>query len=452
MNRQTLVAIGLLVTLLGGATPAHAQAPAARPSPRTAATPSEGAAEGPLPVPPAAQASDHFDAVAATNAYLATVPAEKRARSDAYFEGGYWLMLWDFLLLAAVYLALLVTGWSARMRDLAERITRVPALATALYWGQFLVITAVLTFPLTVYEQFVREHQYGLATQTFGPWLGDQLKGLAVSAVLGSLLVIAVYAVIRRAPRTWWIWGSVVTIVFLTFVVLIVPVYIVPLFNRVTKLDDPRVTGPILSMARANGIPARDVYVVDASRQSTRVSANVSGLLGTQRITLNDNLLKRCTLPEIESVMGHEMGHYVMNHVYKGVLFFGVVIVLGFALVRWASAWALGRWGSSWHVRGIDDVAALPLLALLIVTYFFLLTPVTNTYIRTQEYEADIFGLNAARQPDGEALVDLKLGDYRKLDPSPVEEFLFFDHPSGRTRIYAAMRWKAEHLSAGASE
>jgi len=120
--------------------------------------------------------------------------------------------------------------------------------------------------------------------------------------------------------------------------------------------------------------------------------------------------------------------------------------VLGFAFLRRASGWALTRRGGAWRLRGVDDLAALPLFALLIAVYFFVLTPVTNSYIRTQEYEADIFGLNAAGQPDGEALIDLKLADYRKLDPGPVEEFIFFDHPSGRTRIYAAMRWKAEHL------
>ena len=404
-------------------------------------------AQDQLPVPPGAEASDHFDPVVATNAYLATVPPDKRARSDAYFEGGYWLILWNFLASAAVYLLLLGKGWSARMRDLAERVTGSKPLQTFLYWVQFLVVTAVLLFPLTVYQGFVREHQYGLATQTFGPWLGDQLKGLAVGLVGGGLFMIAIYGVVRRAPRTWWIWGSVVTVAFLMFSAMIAPVFILPLFNKYTKLEDARVKDPILSMARANGIPASEVYVVNASRQSTRVSANVSGFLGTERITLNDNLLNRCTLPEIESTMGHEMGHYVLNHVYKGTLFFGVLTVLGFAFLRGASGRALTRRGDAWRLRGVDDLAALPLFALLIAVYFFVLTPVTNTYIRTQEYEADIFGLNAAGQPDGEALIDLKLGDYRKLDPGPVEELIFFDHPSGRTRIYAAMRWKAEHLN-----
>jgi len=414
----------------------------------TAPPPAAAVADANLPIPPAARASDHFDVLAATNAYLASVPPEKRARSDAYFEGGYWWILWDFLMAATIYLLLLATGWSFRMRSLAERITRRRPLQTLIYWVQFLVVTSVLSFPLTYYEGFVREHKYGLATQTFGPWLSDQLKGLAVGAILGGLFVMGIYGVLRRAPRNWWILGSLVTIVFLMFAAMIAPVYIAPLFNKYTKLDDARVRDPILSLARANGIPATEVYLVDASKQSTRVSANVSGFLGTERITLNDNLLNRSTLPEIQAVMGHEMGHYVLNHVYKGILFFAVLTVLGFAFVRWAFGRVLAGWGRSWGVRGIDDVAGLPLFALLIAVFFFVLTPVTNTLIRVQEYEADIFGLNAAQEPDGEALVDLKLGDYRKLDPGPVEEFIFFDHPSGRTRIDAAMRWKAEHLGA----
>jgi STE24 endopeptidase len=390
--------------------------------------------------------SEHFDPAAATNAYLAKVPPDKRAKSDAYFEGGYWLILWDFLAFSIVFLLLLVTGLSARMRDLAERITRLKPIQTFLYWVQFLVLTWLLTFPLTVYEGFTREHKYGLATQTFGPWMGDQLKALGLGVVFGGLLLMALYGIVRRLPRTWWIWGALTSLVFLTFLFLIAPVFIAPLFNKYTRLEDPAIRDPILSLARANGISTKDVFVQDASRQSTRVSAFVTGFLGTERIVLNDNLLKRCSVAEIESVMGHEMGHYVMHHAYKGLLFFGVLIVLGFAFLRKGSEWAFGRWGDKWRAHAAGDLAALPLFALLISSYFFVLTPILNTYSRIEEYEADIFGLNAARQPDAEAEVDLKLADYRKLDPGPIEEFFFYDHPSGRTRIYAAMRWKAEHL------
>jgi STE24 endopeptidase len=390
--------------------------------------------------------TERFDPVAATNAYLAKVPPDKKAKSDAYFEGGYWLILWDFLASAIVFLLLLVTGWSARMRDWAERVTRFKPIHTFIYWAEFLLFTFVLTFPLGVYEGFIREHKYGLATQTFGPWLGDQLKGLGLGVVFGGLLMVALYGIVRRLPSSWWLWGAITSLVFATFVFLIAPVFIAPLFNKYTRLEDPAIRDPILSMARANGISAKDVFVQDASRQSTRVSAFVTGFLGTERIVLNDNLLKRCSLAEIEAVMGHEMGHYVMHHVYKGLMFFGIVIVLGFAFLRKASEWAFRHWGDEWRVHEAGDLAALPLFALLILTYLFVLTPAFNNYSRAEEYEADIFGLNAARQPDAEAEVDLKLADYRKLDPTPLEEFLFYDHPSGRTRIYAAMRWKAEQV------
>jgi STE24 endopeptidase len=398
----------------------------------------------PATPPPAAS----FDAVAATNAYLATVPADKKARSDAYFEGGYWLILWDFLYGAAVAVLLLSTRLSARMRSLAERLTRFQPLRTFAYWVQYLLVTSVVTFPLTVYEGFVREHQYGLATQTFTPWLGDQLKSLALGLLLGGLAVTALFGIVHRLPRTWHIWGAVAGLALTALFTMIFPVFIAPLFNQYTKLTDPTVRNPILSLARANGIPATEVYEVDASRQSTRISANVSGFLGTERITLNDNLLKRSTLPEIMSVMGHEMGHYVLNHVYKGLLFTLIVLVVFFAGLRRVLDWSLARWGARWEIRGVTDPAVLPLAVLIISIFSFFYTPIGNTATRTMEYEADMYGLNAARQPDAFATIALKLGEYRKLSPGPIEEMLLFDHPSGRTRIYSAMRWKAENLSA----
>jgi STE24 endopeptidase len=399
-----------------------------------------------IQVPAEAQASPHFDATAATNAYLAQIPADKTARSDAYFEGGYWMILWDFLYGAVVALLLLNLRWSARMRDLSERVTRFKPVQTFVYWLQYLVLTTILVFPLTVYEDYFREHKYGLATQTFGPWMGDQLKGLGVNLVLGGLLAMLLFGVVRRLPRTWWIWGAVVTILFLIFTVLISPVYIVPIFNKVTRLNDPKIVDPILSMARANGIPAKDVFEIDASRQTTRMSANVSGFANTMRITLNDNLLRRASPEEIQAVMGHEMGHYVMNHIYKSITFLSIVTVLAFVYLRWSLDWALQRWGEKWQIRGVSDTAVLPLVVLLVAIFGFVITPVMNTSTRTQEYEADMYGLNTSRQPDGFAQAAIHLGEYRKMNPGPIEEWIFFDHPSGRNRIYAAMRWKAENL------
>ncbi len=412
-----------------------------------------------------------FDPEAATEAYLATVPPDKRERSDAYFERGYWLQLWGFLLSLGVAWLLLGTRLSARLRDVAERRTRfhrlralrwrwprslgerlarLHSLRVWIYSVLYVLLTTVLVFPWSYYTGFVREHQYDLATQDFPEWLLDQVKGLGIGLVLAPLLLVALYAVLRKAPRTWWIWGSVVAVAFFAFVALIAPVYLAPIFNDYKPLAEGELRESILAMARANGVPAEEVYWFDASRQTTRISANVSGLAGTMRVSLNDNLLERTSRPEIEAVMGHEIGHYSLHHIYEGLLEIGLVLVLGFAFLRFASARVLARRGERWGVRGVDDPAGLPLLAALFAVYFFVMTPINNTIIRVNEAEADIYGLNASRQPDGFAQVALKLGEYRKLAPGPIEEWIFFDHPSGKNRILMAMRWKAEQMRLGA--
>ena len=399
-----------------------------------------------IQVPAEAQASDHFNADAATDAYLAQIPASARSRSDAYFEGGYWLILWDFLYAVAMYLLLLHFGWSAAMTRLAERLTRFKPIQTWIYWLQFMVATTILSLPLGLYEGYFREKQYGLATQTLGPWLSDQLIMLIVNTILGGLLAMVLFGVVRRAPKTWWAWGAGVTALFMVMVVMIAPAFIFPLLNKYTVLDDPKITKPILSLARANGIPAEKVYTMDASKQSTRMSANVSGYGKTMRITLNDNLLKRGSPEEIQSVMGHEMGHYVLHHIPKDMLYFSVVIVVFFLLLKWSVEASLARWGEKWGIRGLGDTAIVPLAFLLVTIFAFIYTPLYNTHIRTNEHEADMYGLNASRQPDGFAQAAIHLGEYRKMSPSPAEEWFFFDHPSGRNRIHDAMQWKAENL------
>jgi STE24 endopeptidase len=385
----------------------------------------------------------------ATRIWLDTVPADQRAKSDAYFEGGYWLILWNFLLGVAISIFLLSSRISAKLRDFAERKSRLKALQVTLYAIPYILLTAILTFPLTVYEGFFREHQYGMATQTFGPWFAEQLIALVVALIGVTILLVVLYAVFRRAPRTWWIWGTGVAVVFSLLGSFIAPVYIEPLFNSYKPLNDPAIRDPILAMAQANEIPVKQVFEVDASRQTKRVSANVAGFLGTTRIALNDNLLKQCTLPEIRSVMAHEMGHYVLNHGAKLVTYTGILILIGFGLMSSLFDAAVRKWGTRWGVRGIADPAGLPFLALILSAYFFVLTPVQNTITRVTEREADAFGINTAREPDGMAKVALKLGVYRKLDPSPLEEIIFFDHPSGRARIRMAMDWKAAKLPAG---
>ena len=412
------------------------------------------AQQTPIPNPAATvspETAKSFDPVAETQMWLGTVPADKRAKSDAYFEGGYWLVLWNFLLTVAISIFLLASRISARLRDFAERAIRFKTMQVVFYVIPYFILAWVLSFPLNVYEHFFREHRYGMATQNFAQWFGEQLIGLGVMLVAGAIVMIVLYAVFRRAPRTWWIWGTIVAILFASIGAFISPLYVEPLFNTYKPLEDPQIKESILAMARANEIPVTQVFEVDASRQTTRISANVAGFLSTTRIALNDNLLKQCTLPEIREVMAHEMGHYVLNHGVKLLTYFGIFILIGLALTQVMFEGAVRRWGERWGIHGIADPAGLPLLALILSAFFFVLTPFSNTVTRVAEREADAFGINTCREPDGMAKVALKLAVYRKLDPGPLEEFIFFDHPSGRARIRMAMDWKTAHLPAGES-
>ncbi len=400
----------------------------------------------PTMAPPAPGAPTTLDPVKATNAYLARVSGPARALSDSYFEGGYVLKLVDVIYALAVAALLLWSRVSAWMRDQAERITRSRFWQVPIYVALYTVATTILGFPLTLYEDFFRERAYRLLNQTFIQWFGDFAIGFGLDLLFSIVALTLIYAFIRRMPRTWWIWATVLSVAGLLVQIMITPVFIDPLLNHYKPLPDGPVKQSIVRQAYANGIPSTNIYEFDASRQSNRISANVSGLFGTTQISMTDNLLKNCTPQEIQAVLGHEMGHYVLDHPFYLSVLIGLVYLVAFVMANAVFRWLTGIFGGNWDVRTIDDPAGLPVLAAIAAVFFLLATPVTNTIIRTAEHQADMFGLNAARQPDAFATVTLKLSTYRKLDPSPLEEFIFYDHPSGRTRIYDAMRWKAAHI------
>ncbi|KQT35383.1 peptidase [Sphingomonas sp. Leaf412] len=394
---------------------------------------------------PAVAAAKGFDVDTATRAYLDLLTGPARAKSDAYFEGGYWLILWNAVVAIIVYGALLASGGSARIRDWAERWTSRRWLRRGLYALAFTLVTAVLFLPWTVWEGFVRESQYGLMSQTFGAWAVDQAKGLAIALFVNFWFFVGIFAIIRRFRRTWWAIGAAVTIAFAALGVAIAPVFIAPLFNTYTEMPAGPLRDRIVAVARANDIPAEHIYVADASRQTKRISANVSGLGPTIRITLNDNLLNRTGPDEVVAVMGHEMGHYVLGHIARSILGLGVLALLVFFAVSRIAPRLIARY-PNWGVRDVADTAAAPLFLALASAATVVLAPALNTLVRTSESEADAFGLDAAREPDGFAKVAMRLSEYRKIEPGPVEEALFFDHPSGATRVRMSMQWKKDHV------
>ncbi|MBU6166243.1 MAG: M48 family metallopeptidase [Alphaproteobacteria bacterium] len=390
-----------------------------------------------------------FDPELATQAYMATLKGAARAKSDAYFEGGYWLILWDFLVTVIANLIVLHLGWAARLSTWARGVSGKwgagPMLAALLFAVPYLLIVTLITAPYTIYVEYFREHAYGLSNQGFGEWGGEQLIVIAANTLIAAILWMGVHAVIRRFPRGWWIGGTALTIAVLVTTITLAPVYLDPLFNDYTPLPDGPVKTEVLKMARANGVPADNVYLVDASKQSDRISANVAGLFNTTRIALNDNLMKQ-DLHEIRSVMAHELGHYVLNHIWKLLLAFAVLTALSFGIIGVVGPLLLARFGARWGISGMADPACLPVLVMIFAAMSVLATPIGNSLVRINEQEADMFGLNAARAPDGFARIAMKLSQYRKIEPGHWEEIIFFDHPSGHTRVATAMRWKAEHV------
>ncbi len=388
-----------------------------------------------------------FDVDAATRAYLATLNGAARARSDAYFEGGYWLILWDTVVGIATAWLLLHTGIAARMSAWAQRVTGGRMFLATLLWALgFLALTTLLSLPWSFYEGYIREHQYGMSNQDLAAWAGDTAKDVAISLVLGALVIAMVMIAVRRSPKRWWIWGTGITTVFVIIGVAVAPVLIEPLFNDYKPMAASPLRDRILQVARANGVPVTNVFVVDQSRQTKRVSANVAGLGSTARVALNDNLLATHDDDATVAVLGHEVGHYALHHIVAGVLSFSLVFLLAFVAVQFGVPALIARF-PRWGVTGMGDPAAVAVAFIVIAVFQFVTTPLTNSMTRFQEAQADIFGLNAARQPDGFARSAIRLGAYRKLEPTPFEEFVFFDHPSGYTRIHQAMQWKAEHLN-----
>jgi STE24 endopeptidase len=402
-------------------------------------------------IPTAAQTGPDFDVDKATQAYLDLLSPEQRRLSDQYFEGGYWLSLWDVLWTVAACVLLLVTGMSRRMSELSRRLSRRRWISTLIYIAQFLIALFLLELPWSIYTDFVREHRYGLSEQAFGGWMRDQLVIAGANVVIFALALTLIYAAVRRAGARWWLWATGLSFATLMIVQLILPVYILPLLNDYKPLPEGAVKEAVLSLARANQVPTNHVEWFDASKQTTRISANVAGLLNTTRIALNDNLLNKSSLPEIKAVLGHEIGHYVLNHVWKAPILLALVIGLAMALLSAAMDAALARWGGHLGLADRADPAALPLAVALFSMIFFLLTPMQNLIVRSYEGEADAFGLNAAREPYGWATAAMRLSTYRKIRPGKFEEFLFFDHPSGYARVHAAMIWLKENQAAPAA-
>lgn len=387
----------------------------------------------------------NFDAATATAKWLATLSPQETARAIAYTHGSHWLILWSFLVSALVAWIIVRTGLLVAIRSRIEHRRRRPILASFLVAAVYSILSWVLTLPWSIYAGWYREKQYGLTSQAFGGWLGEALMGAAISIVATSLLLVAIYALIRRARRFWWAWAAGVTAAFIVIGLVLSPLVIEPIFNTYTPAPNGPVRDAVVALAKQTGTPSDKIFIYDGSKQSDRYTANVSGLFGTARVAMSDTMFKQgADLAEVRGVVGHEMGHYVRAHILWTVGILVLLSVLAFWLTDrlYPVAHRLLR---ADRVGDISDPAGLPVLALVLAFLGVLGTPVFATMTRTLEADADHFSLVHANEPDGLSKALIKTAEYRAPSPSAVEEFLFYDHPSVENRIRRAMEWKATH-------
>jgi len=358
-----------------------------------------------------------------------------RIRNVLYFAGNAWAL--------GVMALLLLTPISRTLRDAAVKVAKKPFIAAMIYIALFTVVVAVIDFPLSYYSGFVVPHQFDLTDQTFTAWLTDEVKGLGVGIVIGALAGGLALFAMRRFKR-WWlpIWLGSIPLILLT--VVIQPVVLDPIFNDFQALKNAQLRGKLLDLASRAGIEGGRVYQVDKSKQTKTLNAYVNGIGPTARIVMWDTLLAELTEDEVLAVMGHEMGHYALKHMWKGLAFGIAVSFFGFFIAQQIHDRALARWGARWGITGAGDPAAVPLLVLLMVAGSFVITPVAAAYSRYHEHESDVFSLELTHLNEPMASAFVKLAENAKSDPRPHPfiKYWRYTHPPIAERIPFALSYR----------
>ena len=386
-----------------------------------------------------------FDPAAATAAYLAQLPPAAHERAIAYTHGGHWLLLWGALVAVAASWLILKSEILVRIRRRIANTRRRPWLAVAATAAAALVLDKMLELPWEVYADWWRERSYDLTSRPFFGWLLEALGKDLIDGLVTLVFLLGLYALIRRSPRRWWLWGAGLTGVLSVALLVLAPVFIAPLFNRFEPAPPGPVREAVVALAQANGAPTDKIVIYDGSKQSNRYTAHVSGAFGTAQIAMSDVMFKKgADMTEVRAVVGHEMGHYAHMHTLLQALGVTLMALATFYLTDRLFPLVQDLTGAD-GVQGLADPAGLPIIAIIVTVLGLLATPISNTGSRFFEADADRYSLARTNEPDGLARALVKTIEYRAASPSPVEEFIFYSHPSVGWRIRRAMDWKATH-------
>jgi len=341
----------------------------------------------------------------------------------------------------------LVLRWklAPKYRDWSESFSSRSFLQGALYSPLVLLTLALMTLPLDIYSEWV-EKEYGISVQPWGSWSWDWVKAELISLVIGTILIWLLYVVIRRSARRWWFYFWLISLPLGVFLFFLQPLVVDPMFHKFEPLQqkDPGLTANLERMVQRSGqdIPPQRMFWMGAGEKTTGLNAYVTGIGASKRIVVWDTTIAKMSTPQIVFVAGHEMGHYVLHHIQKGLIFFAVLLLLAFYLGYRCIGWWLARWGTSWEIRGLEDWAALPVLLLLLSVFSFAVNPVGSAFGRYLERQADQYGLEVTHQltPDSgqmaaQAFQILGEVDLSDPDPNRMDVFLFYDHPPISDRV-----------------
>ncbi|MDE1467237.1 M48 family metallopeptidase [Aurantiacibacter sp. D1-12] len=379
-----------------------------------------------------------FDPAAATQAYIDTLSAEELALARDYTTGNHWLILGGLLVSALVTWLIVRSGVLDKVAAYPKEGRRL--LQTFLVAVVFLIVSSLIALPWDIYTEWWRETQYGRTSQPLGDFLAQGAISLVMGAVVGGLFLLGIYTLLRLAGRMWWAWGGAFLAVITAFMLLISPSVIEPIFNDYEPIPEGEVHDAVMELAADAGVPEDRVFMFDGSRQSNNFTANVSGVGSTARIAISDVAMGEASLDEVKAVTGHEIGHYVLGHIWRTVLVISLLAMAVLFLTARAYPWFARLFGTD---AEIADPRSMPVFIFVIGLFSALSQPAMNTLTRVGETEADAYSMEHVGLPDAMASALIKTAEYRYPLAGPVEETLFYTHPTVENRVRAAMDWKA---------
>jgi len=381
-----------------------------------------------------------FDPNAETARYIDSLGPAALQKAHDYTVGKEWMLLWALLVAAVVTWLIVKSGMLDKVdAKFAEKRRNMRAFVISLV---FFIVSAILTLPWTLYSDYFREKAYGRTSQPLADYIFQNGLITIITALLGALFMTGVYWLIRRTGKRWWIWSGALTAAAFSFIILLAPVLIEPLFNKYEPIPPGQVRDAVVSMAQRAGIPPNKVYMFNGSRQSNNFTANAGGVGNTARVAISDVAFKNATLDEVRAVTGHEIGHYVLKHTWWGILFYSVASIILFWIADRTFPRFAKAFGSS---AQLADARGIPVLIFMLGLFQLATLPIFNTFSRTLESQADLYSLQTENRPDALSTSLVKTAEYRYPRPNRIEEIVFYNHPSVEARVRRAMEWKAAH-------